>query len=345
MGFDVGPAGVDGRFGPLTAGAVRRMQHRYGLVADAIVGRRTRRVIGAIVAQKSARRHAAPDRRHHDRSARHPATPASRVPPAGGIAQRSPQGQPTATRSAPPQRPQTAVPTVVATIAIVLAISAISLTLLSARDREAGFRAAPIAGDRRVVGPEHDDGVASTGGRLAVVPTPAGPQGKDRGGDDRHGDRSLSLAAGDPVIGYVCGDGDPTAEPEWVTDLGAVCSAARWTLQEVVHDEPTVSALARPGLTYALQKICAGQARALVVSDIERLTPTLTDLGALLERFRDADSGLVIPELHLDTTTDEGRQAAATLITLSGLLRDPSATRPGGHLTAVENPDERGRAS
>src|SRR3954471_22250598 len=41
-GYDVGPAGIDGRFGPMTAAAVRRFQARAGLAVDGIVGRSTR---------------------------------------------------------------------------------------------------------------------------------------------------------------------------------------------------------------------------------------------------------------------------------------------------------------
>jgi hypothetical protein len=44
-GYDLGPPGVDGRFGPLTAAAVRRMQADHGLSVDGLVGTQTREAL------------------------------------------------------------------------------------------------------------------------------------------------------------------------------------------------------------------------------------------------------------------------------------------------------------
>jgi peptidoglycan hydrolase-like protein with peptidoglycan-binding domain len=44
-GYHLGPAGIDGRFGPATAAAVRRLQAHHHLTTDAIVGPRTRRAL------------------------------------------------------------------------------------------------------------------------------------------------------------------------------------------------------------------------------------------------------------------------------------------------------------
>jgi hypothetical protein len=101
-----------------------------------------------------------------------------------------------------------------------------------------------------------------------------------------------------------------------LAEIEAVCQASSWNLLEIVWDRANGKTLDRPGLSHALQEIAAGEARGLVVRDLQRLSRSPYDLGALMAWFREADATLVALDLGLDTSTPEGRQVASTLITL-----------------------------
>jgi DNA invertase Pin-like site-specific DNA recombinase len=122
----------------------------------------------------------------------------------------------------------------------------------------------------------------------------------------------------EPVIGYLT-----TSSEAWSDEhdqesaaIEAVCEASGLTLLEIVWDRDDGRTLDRPGLNHALARIADGKARGLVATDLQRLSRSPHDLGALMAWFRDADARLVALDLDLDTSTPGGRQVASTLIAL-----------------------------
>jgi DNA invertase Pin-like site-specific DNA recombinase len=144
---------------------------------------------------------------------------------------------------------------------------------------------------------------------------------------------SSRLSQGSALIGYVTVAADPDAgeDDESAAAIEAACERSGWNLLEIVRDRDEGPTLDRSGLHYALERITDGQARGLVVSDLEPLSRSIVDLGALMAWFRDAHATLIALDLDIDTSTPEGDHVATTLITLSARdhQRIASGTRRG----------------
>jgi DNA invertase Pin-like site-specific DNA recombinase len=309
-GYDLGPPGVDGRFGPLTNAAVRHMQADYRLTVDGIVGRETRkalRVTRRAASQTQPRRHAG-----HGPSAPQPET-------------------------------STQVPTAPATTPRGAAVELHSRDVDWSRSLLAGALGGAItflfAMVVRATGRRRHRPDASRSGPWPPVAerTASGNGGEPAG---RHTMRLVRddvaravmsasaatvepprecLAPGHRVIGYVTvssdtgiGDGDGSSAA-----IRAMCDRSGWELVEIVRDRDVGPTLERPALGYALQRIAHGQADGLVVSDMQRLSRSIVDLGALMAWFRNARAALIALDLDIDTSTPRGRRVASTLITLS----------------------------
>jgi peptidoglycan hydrolase-like protein with peptidoglycan-binding domain/DNA invertase Pin-like site-specific DNA recombinase len=119
--------------------------------------------------------------------------------------------------------------------------------------------------------------------------------------------------------------------------IDTLCEERGWRLLQLVDDVegPPGTALERPGLSYALERISSGEAGCLIVSQLQRLSPSVTELGRILEVIGRGGGRLVALDLEIDTATPSGRKAANVLVSVTAWERERLAARTRKGLEAA----------
>lgn len=131
--------------------------------------------------------------------------------------------------------------------------------------------------------------------------------------------RSPRADQGGSVVGYI------RVSTEEQADSGAgleaqrsaiksECERRHWNLLRIYEDFASGKSLnGRHGLKEALALLDGGGAAALVVAKLDRLSRSLLDFAALMERARQRGWALVALDLGVDTTTPSGEMMANVL--------------------------------
>jgi DNA invertase Pin-like site-specific DNA recombinase len=102
----------------------------------------------------------------------------------------------------------------------------------------------------------------------------------------------------------------------------AECERRGWQLIEVVEDAGwSAKDLRRPGIKAALAVLEAGDAKALVVAKLDRLSRSLLDFAGLMAKAQQQGWGVIALDVQVDTSTASGEAMANMLATFAQFER------------------------
>jgi DNA invertase Pin-like site-specific DNA recombinase len=141
------------------------------------------------------------------------------------------------------------------------------------------------------------------------------------------------------ALGYVCVARDAVARDlsTYSAEIEEWIVAHQMRLAKIVHDiEPDNGRQGPgPGLRWALERIDAGDADALIIARLEHLSPSVAHLSPMLSWFTSRGRTLITIDFQLNTSTEAGRLAAAALTGVGGWERKRLAARTRRGLEAA----------
>jgi DNA invertase Pin-like site-specific DNA recombinase len=101
------------------------------------------------------------------------------------------------------------------------------------------------------------------------------------------------------------------------------CVQRGWEVVALLRDVEMqkTRACARPALIYAIERLGRGDAGCLVVAELSRLSPSVAELGWILEAIEQVNGRLISLNPAVDTTAPVGRAVARALVSVSSWER------------------------
>jgi DNA invertase Pin-like site-specific DNA recombinase len=99
------------------------------------------------------------------------------------------------------------------------------------------------------------------------------------------------------------------------------CEKRGWELVEIAEDIGSGKNLKRPGIKAALDALAAGDAKALVVAKLDRLSRSMLDFAGIMATAQKQSWALVALDVAVDTTTPSGEAMAHMLATFAQFER------------------------
>lgn len=125
------------------------------------------------------------------------------------------------------------------------------------------------------------------------------------------------------ALGYASGRGRPDGVELTLRNQTAAidrfCTQRGWTLVQMVREVRPAArrSLGRPSLDYALDRLRSGEATCLVVTELSHLSPSVAQLGHVLDALDDAGARLIALDPPIDTGTLFGRAALGVVRSVS----------------------------
>ncbi len=101
----------------------------------------------------------------------------------------------------------------------------------------------------------------------------------------------------------------------------AECERRGWTLVEIAEDVGSGKNLKRPGIRAALDMLENGDAAALVVAKLDRLSRSMLDFAKIMATAQKQSWALVALDVQVDTTSPSGEAMAHMLATFAQFER------------------------